>query len=459
VRGFVQSIDAARINNALQVVTDKLSLFAIGFVQVFEKISAEIEKFIVRMEYWSQFGVKMFSPDIRDAMMTELDKIDVDTKAKTARITETLQNATKTIKAFFDQQAAISSSAAAHGDAHDDHAAPKRDAAAMNLSAKLDADMQKEALEAQRAGLAEQLTQTKNFLNTQVSLERITAAQRIVAEAGAADKIYEHNVDLLNDELALYPKKSLEAAKINAEIEKLAQKHATEMKLLQGQEILALQQQYMQFLGTVQNAWDSQLQGLLSKTTSWAQAFKNILAQLAIEFIKWAEKKVLVYVAGEAAESAAAASGATTRLGVATAEAAGAAAVKKASVIDSIFQSGAQTFAGVFGFLSPIMGPAAAGPAAASEAVVDAQAGIASFAVGAWELPSDMIAQVHKGEMIVPAGPADALRSGGGGSPTYVTIHAMDARSVAAWAKDNAAALTGAVAGYQRNNPSSRGNF
>ncbi|WP_026607098.1 hypothetical protein [Methylocapsa acidiphila] len=43
--------------------------------------------------------------------------------------------------------------------------------------------------------------------------------------------------------------------------------------------------------------------------------------------------------------------------------------------------------------------------------------GIPGFATGAWELPGDMIAQVHQGEMIVPAGPAAALRgalSGGG---------------------------------------------
>lgn len=338
----------------------------------------------------------------------------------------------------------------------DPHSDTKPAAPAMNLTAKLDADIMKIKLETQRSGLQEQLTQTKNFLDAQVSLERLTAEQRIVAVAGATDIIYQQEVVLLEKERALYPQRSLEWAKVNAEIVKLQQKHSTEMQQLHLQEIVAIKDKYMAVLGTIQNAWDSQIAGLLAKTTSWAQAFKNTLAQLAVEFIKWAEKKVLVYIAGEVAETSAAATGAAARTAVATGEAAAAIGIKKVSMIGSILASAQETFAGVFAFLSPVMGPAAAGPAAASEAVVAAQAALPSFAVGAWNLPSDMIAKVHKGEMIVPAGPADALRNGGGGS---VTIYAMDARSVAAWAHDNAGVLTAAVSKYQTNNPSSRGKF
>lgn len=59
-----------------------------------------------------------------------------------------------------------------------------------------------------------------------------------------------------------------------------------------------------------------------------------------------------------------------------------------------------------------------------------------SFAVGAWDLPRSMIAEVHKGEMIVPAGPAEAFRSGTGfgGGDTHIHVHhhinAVDGESV-----------------------------
>jgi hypothetical protein len=54
-----------------------------------------------------------------------------------------------------------------------------------------------------------------------------------------------------------------------------------------------------------------------------------------------------------------------------------------------------------------------------------------SFAVGADNIPNDMVAQIHKGEMIIPAGPAEAIRSGAvGGNQLHLTIHAMDSQSV-----------------------------
>ena len=59
---------------------------------------------------------------------------------------------------------------------------------------------------------------------------------------------------------------------------------------------------------------------------------------------------------------------------------------------------------------------------------------LSSFAVGADNIPHDMVAQIHKGEMIIPAAGAEAIRQGklGGGAAPNVnfTIHAMDSQSV-----------------------------
>lgn len=109
--------------------------------------------------------------------------------------------------------------------------------------------------------------------------------------------------------------------------------------------------------------------------------------------------------------------------------------------------SAQETFAGVFGFLAPVMGPAAAGPAAAAQGVV---LGAASFAVGSWQLPSDMIAQVHRGEMIVPAAQTPwaqslmtnaASAAGSSGvtvnHATHFNISAMDSGDVKRWFKQN----------------------
>ncbi len=55
-----------------------------------------------------------------------------------------------------------------------------------------------------------------------------------------------------------------------------------------------------------------------------------------------------------------------------------------------------------------------------------------SFASGIDTVPHDMVAQIHKGEMIVPASGAEAIRSGalGGSKQVHLTVHAMDSQSV-----------------------------
>lgn len=155
-------------------------------------------------------------------------------------------------------------------------------------------------------------------------------------------------------------------------------------------------------------------------------------------------------VTAQTTQTAAVAAGAGARTGLEQTAAAASNTAAIGSVMKSIMASAGETFAGIFGFLSPVMGPAAAGPAAAGQAAVMAVAG--SFAVGSWQLPNDMIAQVHKGEMIVPAAQtpwAQSLtaNSAGGGEQSGGDVHvhhstnfnvsAMDAQSVRQFFKDN----------------------
>ena len=104
----------------------------------------------------------------------------------------------------------------------------------------------------------------------------------------------------------------------------------------------------------------------------------------------------------------------------------------------------------------PIVGPELA-PAAGMAAYGGAMSFLGmlpSFATGAWDLPGDMIAQVHKGEMIVPRTFADDFRSNGGptssssgssgGGDTY-HIQATDADSFIRMLHGNRAAVAKAV--------------
>ncbi|HEX4111531.1 MAG TPA: hypothetical protein VH020_03265 [Stellaceae bacterium] len=183
---------------------------------------------------------------------------------------------------------------------------------------------------------------------------------------------------------------------------------------------------------------------------------QGLLAHLLME-----TEKTAATTQGVAARSAAETTGASTGL---IAQAAGA--------IKSIAIDAGQTFAGIFAFLSPLMGPAAAGPAAAGEAAVYAAAGsIAAFDVGAWSIPQDMMGVLHAGETVVPESFASGLRaaaSGGAGDGTGATnvtfapqISALDGKSVVALFNNPSIMRQFArnLQSYLAANPSARGSY
>lgn len=218
---------------------------------------------------------------------------------------------------------------------------------------------------------------------------------------------------------------------------------------------------YKRTFDQIGNAATQGIMGMIQGTETWKQAVQKILLQMIEMFIA-AQMKMLAShaaieaqqamqtVLGQTRQTAAVQAGVAARTASQSAGAAGSLAASAGSMIQQIIADAKAAFAGVFAFLSPVMGPAAAGPAAGAEAAV---MGAASFAIGSWQLPSDMIAQVHRGEMIVPAAQtpwaqslmANAAGGGNGGGNHYHTHNwhttvnnPTSARDVIAAIKDHA---------------------
>ncbi len=251
------------------------------------------------------------------------------------------------------------------------------------------------------------------------------------------------------------------------QIDELAAGSAVKRQDIERSYLREVDSDYRRTFEQVGSSVSQQVVGLIRGQETFRQAVSNVLLSIVQSFIQARIKSVADWAAGVVAESAATSAGEATKTSAvvagtaarqsATATAATASAATTFTTIgQSILASAAETFAGIFGFLSPVLGPAAAGPAAAGQATVAAvAAGIPSFEVGAWSLPGDMLAQVHAGEMIVPSGPAALMRaaasttttpSGGGGDQhTHFHVTAMDSRDVRRFFSNNAKHIIGAI--------------
>ena len=269
----------------------------------------------------------------------------------------------------------------------------------------------------------EGLARKQLILNDELKMKQISEAGWVKASEDAVNAEYSTELGLLQKELQINGLKLAQRQEILNKIQELEQKHATEITKIQQKAAADALASWKGVTDASGNAVSSQVSALLKGTETFGDAMKNIGLDLATQVIE--------------------------------------------NAIKSIAASAAQAFAGTFGFLAPIMGPAAAGPAAASEATVMAAAGgLASLDVGTWGLPSDGPIMAHRGETIIPAFESGQFReamanmsSGGGSGDVHLHVHAIDAAGVADFFRQHGSTLAKEVAGQFNANRSLRPSF
>lgn len=282
---------------------------------------------------------------------------------------------------------------------------------------------------------------------------RMTEQEKLQASREAIEQAYAAELDLTNRKRDLAQSSAAAQQRIDNQIAALERSEQSRLTALTRQALDEQTQSYVQFGNTVTGAFNTQLRGLLSGTETWRDAFKSTLGELLINFIETSERMVVQWTVGELTKTAATATGTASRASLQQAGAAASLASQGSTIIRSILGSAAEAFAGVFGFLAPVMGPFAAGPAAAAQATVASAAGaVASADIGMWSVPGDMLTLVHHNELIMPAAEAGAFRdllstsssgadrSGGNVSiapTTHFHVNAIDGGSVSQWMRSN----------------------
>ena len=297
------------------------------------------------------------------------------------------------------------------------------------------------------------VTQGNQFL---LQIGKITQDQKLARDQEVAAQEYAISLDLLGKKLELYKTDARERAKIDDQIVKLNADREAQLTRATQTAVLDNQKSYQQMFAPLTSAFDTSIKGVIMGTQTWQQAWQRSLTSILSSFIDTGIKMVSTWASQQLAMTLATTTQNEVRMASSQMASTASLSTSALTIVKSIMNSASETFAGIFGFLAPTMGPYAAAPAAVGMGTVAAVAGsVASSAGGEWNIPVDRLQFVHRNETILPAGIAGGLRSmvekGGGSSTTHVHIHATDAQSVERLFRNNGAAIAGALKSHLRN--------
>lgn len=272
----------------------------------------------------------------------------------------------------------------------------------------------------------------KLTLQQQVDLERVAYQQEYQLELNALkqkEKVLKEGTQAFKTAKA---QEALLAGQYNLQLLKL------DDKLIQGQK-----QKWSELTSSIKSSFSSSIAGMINGTMTFGQAFTGVLNGIGTAFANMIANQISGWLEAQIFGTTSATTEAMATITAHSAEAAAAAYASTAAI--------------------PVIGPELA-PAAAAKAKIETlafSAALPGFAQGAYRVPGDMTARIHKDEMILPKPFADDVRSGkslgGGGDQYHVTIHATDAKSVQNLLKDNSGIIAQIVKQQARNfNPNLR---
>lgn len=252
-------------------------------------------------------------------------------------------------------------------------------------------------------------------------------------------------ISTLNAGTVAYAAALRERAVLQAQFQKTDDQLQRSITATTEQESRKQQSAYTTMFASITRSGKEEINQLILDQTTWQGALLKIYGSMLTSFVGFAEQMLAkwsatmlastlmtrVNVAQQVAtQQAAGASGwgamingILQYMGVEKVAAVSSKATQTVSALSQIHAAAAVAAANAYAATAaiPVVGPGMAPAAAATAEVnVDAFAGAAALDVGAWNIPKDMPANIHQGEMVVPRTFADGLRAGGslGGAAT-----------------------------------------
>lgn len=275
-------------------------------------------------------------------------------------------------------------------------------------------------------------------LDNAKAMGELTAQEELAGQRSIIEAKYRMELDALNAELALQQQNRDQRAKILDQIEQLNAQHNLDMQKNNMAAAAATQKEWSDVITPMEQTFATAMDGMRKRTMTFRDGMASLYNQMWKMFADWVAKQVGQWIAKEAALTAAQMAGDTMRsassvsASTATGEASAGSAVVQLG--NSAVTAAAGSFSAMAGipYIGPILGAAAA---VAALATILGYKGSVKSARNGYDIPAGLnpLTQLHEEEMVLPKGPANALRDiaeNGGGGDTHLHVHAMDAKSV-----------------------------
>ncbi len=325
------------------------------------------------------------------------------------------------------------------------------------------------------------LQEKKAELDAEVAAHRITAQQRLDIEREMTRETYALEIQALQNELSTLQKGTKGYEDVYNKIRVLRAQLNADLAALDRSELDSEASDWKAFYNEISSASGVFFNSLLLHDRTFGQAAAQSIDQILTKWIQALAQMLLQWSAFELATESgwtklASAIGNPFSSGSGIGGLIGdlfgvGKAAQLASATGEISTAAAVAAANTFASTAaiPIVGPELApGAAAAAYAQVmgyQAGLGLASLDVGAWEVPRDMPAFLHQGEMVVPTNFAQGVRENGGFPSGNVMIapefhiHAIDTQTGLEFIERNARFISQRIADHWRFNPNTRPDF
>ena len=260
---------------------------------------------------------------------------------------------------------------------------------------------------------------------------QISATQELQQSQQVENERYLLTQNSLTTLLSLWAGYPEKLAEINKQIEANENTHQKNMDTIARTGARDMTQEYQQAWQPVLNGFDSMVNGIMSGNQTLTQVLERGAVTIAEDYIREQLRQLEQTLVSEQAKTAAVSAGNAARSASNAVAATTDSGTSFGKYLTDIEADAAKTYADVFAWAAPTLGPFAVVPATAAAGLVAAQAALLpSLDVGTNAVPSDMLAMIHQGERVMPAADNSAI---------------MDALSAGGTANDNS--LGGANAG------------